>query len=68
MTDRAPLENLQIENLHLKANITGEDELTSFPSLLWLCGKLSCFLFLNPPDLYIEKEKKVGQGSPIART
>lgn len=48
------------ENLHLKANITGEEELTSFPSLLWLCGKLSCFLFLNPPEPYVEMEKKVG--------
>lgn len=54
-------------NLHLKANITGEEELTSFPSLLWLCGKLSCFLFLNPPEPYVEKEKEVGEAPPPPR-
>lgn len=32
-----------------KAHITGEDESASLPSLLWLCGRLSCFFFLNPP-------------------
>lgn len=53
---------------NLKANIIGAGEWTSFPSLLWLCGKLSCFLFLNPPDPYVEKEKKVGQGSSTNKT
>lgn len=34
----------------LKATITGDNALTSYPSLLWLWGKLSCSLFLNPPS------------------
>lgn len=62
-----PLANFHQWNLHLKANITGEEELTSFPSLLWLCGKLSCFLFLNPPEPYVEKEKEVGEALPPPR-